>query len=184
MKSWSSLSHVRVACAALSLAFVSIAPPASAARPDAPFVFENADLHVVVAEVARLTGTTFLFDPARVKGTITIVAPGEVSPAQALDLLRSALALHGHAVVARPEGMWIVPAPEVADAELVVRVIRLTYVDAGAVAFTLGWVAPPGVRVVPFYPTNSVVIAGHAAGVEQMLGILRSRSSPSITVPR
>jgi type II secretory pathway component GspD/PulD (secretin) len=108
-----------------------------------------------------------------VKGKITVLAPGEVTPAQALELLRSALALHGYAIVNRPEGVWIVPEPEVV--RFVVRVVPLTYADAGEVASTLSWVAPPGVRVVPFFPTNSVVIAGHAAAVEQMMDAIGRR---------
>jgi type II secretory pathway component GspD/PulD (secretin) len=168
-------SQLWTSSAGLSLALVLTAGPASASGGEqARLAFENADVHVVIAEVARLTGATFLFDPARVKGKITIVAAGDVDPAQALELLRSALALHGYVLVARPEGTSIVPAREVADAEFVVEVIRLTYANADDVAFTLGWAAPPGVRVVPFYPTNSVVISGPAAGVEQMLDLFRA----------
>lgn len=135
-------------------------------------MFENADIQTVIAEVARLTGTTFLFDPARITGTITVLGPDDVTPSAALELLRSALALHGYAILDRPEGMWIVPAPDIARPELVVRVIPLRYADAVDVASTLSWVAPPGVRVAPYRPTNSVVIAGHAAGVEEMLGAI------------
>ena len=176
MKSWRRFSHLwKPSCVGLSLALVLAAEPASASGGDrVRLAFENADIQAVIAEVARLTGTTFLFDPARVKGKITVLAAGDVSPAQALKLLRSALALHGHVLVARPEGTWIVPAHEVAGPGFVVRVIRLTYADADDVAFTLGWVAPPGVRIVPFHPTNSIVISGHTAGVERMLDMFRS----------
>ena len=161
---------------ALCLAFVLTTHYASAlgATP-ARFAFENADIKTVIAEVARLTGTTFLFDPARVKGTVTVLAPDDITPARALDLLRSALTLHGYAIISRPEGMWIVPTHPVARPEFVVRVIPLTYADAGEVAFTLSWVAPPGVRIVPHFPTNSVVIAGYASEVEQMIDAIRPR---------
>jgi type II secretory pathway component GspD/PulD (secretin) len=108
-----------------------------------------------------------------VQGKITVLAAGEGTPAQALELLRSALALHGYLLVARPEGMWILPAQEAAGAGVVVRVIRLTYVDAEDVALTLSWAAPPGVRIAPFYPTNSVVISGPEAAVEQMVDAIR-----------
>jgi general secretion pathway protein D len=136
--------------------------------PKSAFTFENADIKAVIAEVARLTGVTFVFDPIRVQGTITVLAPGEVTPAQAVDLLRSALALHGYTILEKPEGMWVVPARE-APAEFVVRVIRLTYADAGEVASTLAWVAPAGVRVVPHFATNSVVISGHDEAVRQLM---------------
>jgi hypothetical protein len=35
---------------------------------------------------------------------------------------------------------------------------------AHELAYTLSWVAPPSVRVVPYYPINSLIISGHPAG--------------------
>lgn len=157
------------------LLLVATRPVGAFGATEARFTFENVDIKIVVAEVARRTGTTILFDPARVKGTITIVGPEDVTPAQALELLRSALALHGYAVVRRPDSLWIVPAQDISRPDFVVRVVRLTYADAGDVAVTLSWVAPPGVRIVPHYATNSVVIAGHSTDVEQMLDAIRPR---------
>ena len=155
--------------AALCLGAALIGQPSTLeGAPKSAFTFENADIKTVIAQVARLTGMTFLFDPVRVQGTITVLAPGEVTPAQAVDLLRSALALHGYTILEKPEGMWVVPARE-ARGEFVVRVIRLAYADAGEVAWTLAWVAPAGVRVVPHFATNSVVISGHDEAVRQLM---------------
>jgi type II secretory pathway component GspD/PulD (secretin) len=162
--------------AALSLLLVlALGPAPVLGAPRVPFTFEHADIAAVIAEVARLTGTTFLFDPARVSGAITVLAPREVTPAEARELLRSALALHGYAMLARPEGVWIVPADDAARADFVVRVVPLTYADAGEVAATLAWIAPPGLRVAPYLPANSVVIAGHAAGVDAMMNAIHRR---------
>jgi general secretion pathway protein D len=161
--------------AGVSLAVaLTTAPGSAVGGPQSELVFKDADIQTVIEEVGRVTGTTFLFDPARVKGKITVLAVGEATPAHALELLRSALALHGYVLVARPEGMWILPAQQ-AGSGVVVRVIRLTYVDAEDVAWTLSWAAPPGVRVVPFHPTNSVVISGPEAAVEQMVDVIRRR---------
>jgi general secretion pathway protein D len=176
MTSRSRLSHQRNRVwAGVSLALVLTTGSASAlVIPQSQLTFKDADIQIVIEEVARLTGTTVLFDPARVQGKITVLAAGEGTPAQALELLRSALALRGYLLVARPEGMWIVPQ-EAAGAGVVVRVVRLTYVDAEDVAVTLSWAAPPGVRIAPFYPTNSVVISGPEAAVDQMVDIIRRR---------
>lgn len=157
----------------LALAFTTV-PGSALGVAQSRLAFKDADIQTVIEEVARFTGTTFLFDPARVKGKITVFAGGEATPTQALDLLQSALALHGYVLVARPEGMWIRPA-EPTGVLTVVRVVRLTYVDAEDVAWTLSWAAPPGVRIVPFHPTNSVVISGPEAAVEQMMDIIGRR---------
>jgi len=161
--------------AGVSLALVFTTAPVSAfGVTQSRFAFKDADIQAVIEEVARRTNTTFVFDPSRVKGKITVLAADDVTPAQALELLRSVLAVHGYGLVARPEGTWIVAA-QPATAKMVVREVRLTYVDAQDIAWTLSWAAPPGVRIVPFHPTNSVVISGPEDAVERMVDIIRRR---------
>jgi type II secretory pathway component GspD/PulD (secretin) len=161
--------------AGVSLALVfTTAPDSAFGVSQRQFAFKDADIQAVIEEVAKLTNTTFLFDPSRVKGKITVFAADHVTPARALELLRSVLAVHGYGLVARPEGTWIVVA-QPATTKVVVREVRLTYVDAEDVAWTLSWAAPPGVRIVPFHPTNSVVISGPEDAVERMVDVIRRR---------
>ena len=154
----------------LCLLFVSAAGPALAATSQ-PFTFENADIQTVVKQVATLTGITFLFDPEQVKGKITLLSPEGVSPTEALELLKSALALHGYTLLGRAGGTWIVPAERVA---FTVQVVRLNYARAGEMAYTLSWVAPPSVRIAPHYPTNSLIISGHPEAVEELVDIIKA----------
>src|SRR4029453_2684142 len=143
--------------------FSSGADPASA-TPSGAISFENADIQTVVKQVAALTGITFLFDPEQVRGKITLLSPKRVSPTEALDLLRSALALHGYALLRRAEATWIVPADRVPPEAFIVKVVPLDYARAGELAYTVSWVAPPSVRVVPYYPTNTPLIFRLPAG--------------------
>jgi general secretion pathway protein D len=143
------------------------------AAPAEPFGFENAELSTVVKHIGRLTGLTFLFDPDQVKGKITVLSPKSVSPAEALELLRSALTLHGYRLVSSTGGMWIVPAERLAPEAITVKLVTLDHALAGEVAYTLWWVAPPGVRIVPYYPTNSLIISGPPAAVEKVIGIIK-----------
>jgi type II secretory pathway component GspD/PulD (secretin) len=163
----------RVCSASLLLGLLAgVAVPAGAAAPR-PFTFENVDIQTVVKEVAALTGMTFVFDPEQVKGTITLLGPaGGVSPAEALELLRAALGLHGYALLSRQTRAWIVPAEQTAAAAFVIRVVPLTYAQADEVAYALSWIAPPSVRVVPYPPTNSVLIAGHPDLVAELAGVI------------
>jgi len=161
----------------LCLLLMSPAGPAWATS-SGTFGFENADIDTIVKEIGRLTGTTFLFDPEQVKGRITLLAPKPVSPAEALELLKSALALHGYILLGRDEGTWIVPAERVSHEAFTVKVVPLKYAGAGEMAYTLSWVAPPSVRIAPHYPTNSLIISGHPAAVEELVDIIkRSRQS-------
>jgi general secretion pathway protein D len=152
--------------------FVSAAGPACSATSGL-FTFENADIQAVVKQVAALTGVTFLFDPEQVTGKVTLLYPKDVSPTEALELLKSALALHGYALLGRPEGMWIIPAEQVTHEAFTVRVVPLNYARAGELAYTLSRVAPPSVRIVPYYPTNSLIISGHPAAVEELVNVIK-----------
>jgi general secretion pathway protein D len=156
------------------LGVLVVCPPGPARATLAePFDFENAEVSTVVKHVGRLTGLTFLFDPGQIKGRITIVSPKSVSPAEALELLKSALALHGYRLVSTAGGMWIVPAERLAPELVTVRLVTLEYALAGEVAYTLRWVAPPEVRIVPYYPTNSLIISGPPAAVEKLIDIIK-----------
>jgi type II secretory pathway component GspD/PulD (secretin) len=157
---------------ALGFALAPLAAEAQEAR-SGPLSFENADIGTVIKYVGRLTGITFLFDPEQVKGKITLLSAKSIVPAEALELLKSALALHGYSLLSRAEGIWIVPAVRVAQEAITVKVVPLTYARAGELAYTLSWIAPPGVRIVPYYPTNSLVIAGPSAAVEELIDIVK-----------
>ncbi len=156
----------------LCLLVVSAAGPARATTSE-PFTFENADIRTVIKQVAALTGITFLFDPEQVKGKITLLSPKSVSPTEALELLRSALALHGYTLVSRAEGTWSVPAEQAAHEAFTIKVVPLNYARAGEMAYTLSWVAPPSVRIVPYYRINSLIISGHPAAVAELVDIIK-----------
>jgi len=49
-----------------------------------------------------------------------------------------------------------------------VAVIHLDYANAEEVAAVLSEIVPPGVSVVPYYPTNSVIVSGERALVEEL----------------
>lgn len=137
--------------------------------------FENEDIQTVIKKVGELTGTTFLFDPEQVKGKITILPPKKVSLEEALKLLQSALALHGYALLRKEEGIWVVPAEKVTPVATTIEVVSLKYAKADEVAYSLSCIAPPGVRIIPYYPTNSLIISGNPEVVEELMGALREK---------
>jgi type II secretory pathway component GspD/PulD (secretin) len=62
---------------------------------------------------------------------------------------------------------------DVISRSFVVRVVSLKYANADEVAFTSSRVAPPGVRIVPYRPTNSVLISGPAPSVGEMVDVIQ-----------
>jgi type II secretory pathway component GspD/PulD (secretin) len=164
-----------VGVVALALPFL-----AAAQAQEAPLIFEDADVHEVIKKVSELTGITFLFDPEQVKGKITILSPKNVSSEGVLQLLQSALALHGYTLLRKEGVAQIVPteqAPYVA-AETI-EVIELKYARAEELASTLAAIAPHGVRIVPYHPTNSLIISGRPAAVEELIGIIKGKEEES-----
>ena len=166
---------MRVSVAWTILLSVLVVHPLTPARatPVEPFDFENVEVSTVVKHVGRLTGITFLYDPEQVKGRITVLSPKSVSPAEALEVLRSALALHGYRLVGSAGGMSIVPAERLAHKAVTVKVVHLEHALAGELALTLRWVAPPGVRIVPYHRTNSLIISGPPAAVQKLINIIK-----------
>jgi type II secretory pathway component GspD/PulD (secretin) len=156
----------------LCLLFVS-APGPAWATTSAPFTFENADIQTVVKQVATLTGITFVFDPEQVKGHITLLSPKSVSPTQALDLLKSALALHGYTLVSRVEGTWIVRVQTSRPRGHQGRPAQLCSGWGAGVYPVVGRAALGLDLFFSYYPTNSLVISGCPAAVEELVGVIK-----------
>ncbi|HYE34449.1 secretin N-terminal domain-containing protein [Methylocaldum sp.] len=138
---------------------------------EAAFDFENAELRTVIQKASELIRLSFIYDPERIKGKITLVSPGKVSEGKALQLLQSALALHGYSLLRQDEVVSIVPAEPAGSIE----VVPLDYADAGELAWTLAHIAPDGVRIVPYYPTNSLIIYGDPRAVEALNPVVKGK---------
>ena len=107
------------------------------------------------------------------KGRIILLAPKPESPPEALELLKSALVLHGYTLVRRAEGTWLVPAERMAHEAVRIKVVPLNYARDDELAYTLSMVASPWVRIVPYYATNSLIISEQPAAVEELVNIIK-----------
>jgi hypothetical protein len=57
--------------------------------------------------------------------------------------------------------------------DMIIEVVPLAYARAGELAYTLSLVGVPRVRIVPYYPTNSLIITGPRTSVEQLINIIK-----------
>jgi len=62
------------------------------------FDYPNADISDIVKAISELTGKNFIVDP-QVRGKITIIAPSQITVAEAYKAFLSALAINGLTVV-------------------------------------------------------------------------------------
>src|SRR5690606_9985964 len=83
-----------------------------------------------------------------------------------IGLVAACLGLCVSSAFAQGDDDSSVDAPAVED--WAVTVIELGYADAEEVAALLSEIVPPGVSVVPYYQTNSLIISGERALVEEL----------------
>ena len=150
-----------------------VLPQTAEPTPGVDLAVENVELQALIKQVGALTRTTFLFDPAQVKGKITLLSPKQLSPEEALQLLESALTLHGYTMRKQEVGTWIVPVTPAAQYTLRMEVIPLNYARAEEVADMLSEVTPPGIRIVSYTPTNSLILSGPSEAVQEIIDLLR-----------
>jgi type II secretory pathway component GspD/PulD (secretin) len=162
------------------LFLLGIHGPPVAWAGEVPFSFENAELKTVIEKASELTGLAFLYDPKQLQGKISLHAPGKISPEEALELLESALALHGYALLQKGNTLWIVPTEQApAGRPAHIEVVPLDYAEAGEVAYTLASLAPEGVRIVPYYPTNSLILYGDPQAVKALIQTIKGKGEAS-----
>jgi type II secretory pathway component GspD/PulD (secretin) len=153
-----------------------IQAPERAWAEEIPFTFENAEIQTIIKKAGELTGLAFLYDPEQVKGKITLHSPERVAPQEALELLESALALHGYALLRKGNTVWIVPTERApAGRPAHIEVVPLDYAEAGEVAYTLASLGPEGVRIVPYYPTNSLILYGDPQAVKALIWVIKGK---------
>ena len=91
-----------------------------------------------------------------------------------MHLFKLAVSLTGFAVPLVAEAQPI-PVPEAREPveATIIEVVPLTYARAGELAYALSLIALPRVRIVPYNPTNSLIISGPRTSVEQLIDIIK-----------
>jgi general secretion pathway protein D len=149
------------------------------------FDFPNADIADVIKAISELTGKNFIVDP-NVSGKITIMAPTQITVAEAYKVFLSALAIRGFSVV--PAGKFLKILP-VRDAQrdnleifsgaytpdtdqMITRIIHLKYVPAAEMnKFATKLVSKNG-NIDIYEPTNSLIVSDQASSVQRLMKIV------------
>lgn len=157
------------------------------------FDYPNADIGDMVKAISELTGKNFIIDPA-VKGKITIIAPTQITVAEAYKAFLSALAINRYTVVPSGKFLKIRPAASAIRGSLktysgayapdtdamITRIIQLKYISAKEVFNGLGQtilVSREG-EVRPYEPTNTLIISDYGSNVARVMSILRKLDVP------
>ena len=145
---------------------------------------KNAELKEFVAQVAAITGKTFVVDP-RVKGNVTVISSTAMDADAVYALFLSVLRVHNF--IAMPSGDVIrvtpnaqgkqTPGPdgalnEIAPEELVTRVVAAQNVDSAELVKILRPLIPQYGHIAAVAQPNIVIISDHADNIRRLMNMV------------
>ncbi len=149
------------------------------------FDYPNAEIADVVKAISELTGKNFIIDPA-VNGKISIIAPSRITVAEAYKAFLSALAINALAVVPG-DGFYKIRQARAAQRDsidtfsgayyptadqMITRIIKLKYISAEEVNKQLRILTSVNGELVPYTPTNSLIVSDYGANMDRIMKIL------------
>jgi general secretion pathway protein D len=188
-----NLAMLRICALFSCLLFIPVAfaqtaePPAMATAVDGrqTLNLKNADINVLIATVAEITGKNFIVDP-RVEGKVTVITSEPMTPAEIYDTFLSVLRVNGFAAVQNGRLVRIVPdavarqfdtpaeVPGTTPPDaLVTRVIAVNHVSAKELADLLKPLLPQAAQVAVHEGSNAIVIADRAGNIERIERLVR-----------
>lgn len=155
------------------------------------FDYPNADIAEIVKAISKLTGKNFILEKG-VSGKISIIAPSQITVAEAYKAFLTALAMNGFTVV--PSGNFLKirsiqnAAKESIDTyagsyfpnmdQLITRIIKLKYINADEVQKTLRPIINQSGDITPYAPTNSLIVTDLGSNVERITNIINQLDVP------
>ena len=156
------------------------------------FDYPNAEITDVVKAISQLTKKNFIIDP-NVRGKVSIVAPTQITVAEAYKAFLSALAIHGFTVV--PSGKFLkIKSARNAQRDsietysgayfpnsdiMITRIVHLKHISADEVNKRLLRIMPSkDGEFTTYEPTNSIIITDYGTNVDRMMKILNQLDRP------
>jgi general secretion pathway protein D len=155
------------------------------------FDYPNADIAEIVKAISKLTGKNFILEK-NVQGKISIIAPSQITVAEAYKAFLTALAMNGFTVV--PSGNFLKirsiqnASKENVDTysgnyfpnsdQMITRIIKLKYISAVEVRDTLRPIINQSGDITPYAPTNSLIVTDLGSNVERISNIINQLDVP------
>ena len=148
--------------------------------------FKDADIQVLIAAVAEITGKNFIVGP-NVQGKVTVISSTPQRPDEIYRTFLGILRLHGYAAI--PSGSMIKIVPEAAaqqdgsaglggyagaaSDELVTQIIPLKHLPATELVPILRPLMPQGAQLIAHPASNSLVVSDRAGNVARIVSIVQ-----------
>lgn len=146
--------------------------------------FREADIRAVIESAAEITGRSFVLDP-RVRGNLTIIAPGEIDADMFYEAILSALQVLGFQAVDDGAVTRIVPfssafqIPQgIVGGSMQTKVMPLNHVAAEEIQLVLRPMMSQGALITPYQAGNYLVITDTASRIQRIENILREIDTP------
>ena len=155
------------------------------------FDFPNADIADVVKAISELTGKNFIIDSS-LRGKITIVAPTQITVAEAYKAFLSALAMAGYTVV--PSGKFLkIRSSRQANRDsiqtysgayspdtdqMITRIIHLKHISAEEIYRKLNILTSKDGEAKAYAPTNSLIVTDYGSRIQTIYTMLKQLDVP------
>lgn len=150
---------------------------------------KEADIRVLVSQIADITGKTFVVDP-RVKGKVTVVSNTALPTDEVYQLFLSVLQVHGYTAVESGQVVKVIQQNEVKQEgaafdgkrrkkgeEVVTRVIKVTNTSAIELVPILRPMVAKYGHLAGVASANSLIISDHVTNIERMMAIIKNLDS-------
>lgn len=155
------------------------------------FDYPNADISDIVKAISELTCKNFIIDPG-VRGKITIVAPSQITVAEAYKAFLSALAMNNFTIVPAGKFLKIVPVRTAArsnietysgayypDADVMItRIVKLKHISADEVNKQMRFLPTKDGEMNVYAPTNALIITDYGSNIDRIMKILHELDQP------
>jgi general secretion pathway protein D len=151
---------------------------------------KNADINELVAQIAAITGKTFVVDP-RVKGKVTVISNTSLDKQGVYELFLAVLRVHGFAAIetsgivriqqqtlAKQSGSPLDEQNNIGGEEIVTRVIPAQYVDSNELVKTLRPMIPQYGHIAAITDPNVVIISDHAENIVRLMHLIERIDVP------
>jgi general secretion pathway protein D len=148
--------------------------------------FQDVEINVLAKFISEITGKNFIIDE-KVRGKVTVISPTKITPEAAYLMFQSVLQVKGFTIVPSGAVIKIVPTREAKQTGLptlspgsatpvgdgfVTRLVPLQHVDARDMATVLRPMVSQDGLVVPYTPTNNLILTDAASNLQRLLGMI------------
>ena len=147
--------------------------------------FTDIEMIDFIHEVGRITKKTFTYDPGQLRGQVTIIAETKLDEEGVYSLLEATLRVRGLVLVENEDIVSIVRSQEArhyffdesgqfdTDYKFVSRVVSLEHISSTEASRVLRNLVSTYGHLLPVLNPNALVVADHAANVENIVRLLR-----------